>query len=189
MTPINWNQKNGYFRDYDFLKTIPFLFLRAPAVLLMGTRPIWQFYSPREEKVAFIDRYWTEAIDRPGGFQVGYLRKLIESRPYLNRQPDQSIILKGQGEKGEYMTAFRDGDNRYAMIYLPVGKTIEVNTSWITGNKITAWWFNPKDGKARKIGVLNKKNSLTFTTPATGAENDWVLVLDDAAKKWNEPGR
>jgi hypothetical protein len=83
---------------------------------------MWQFYSERENPVAFPERSWIETLDRPGAFQVGYLKKLIESRSANNRVPDQSIIKVGQGEKGEYATAYRDAGNEYCMVYLPVGK-------------------------------------------------------------------
>ena len=51
---------------------------------------------------ASFDRYWNDAINRPGATQVGYLRRLMESRPLNSRVPDQELIAAGQGEKGEY---------------------------------------------------------------------------------------
>ncbi len=64
-------------------------------------------------------------------------------------------MLNGQGEKGEHLEAFRGGDNSYAMIYLPVGKTITINTANMAG-QIVGWWFNPKDGSYRKINSTEK---------------------------------
>jgi hypothetical protein len=29
---------------------------------------------------------------------------------------------------------------------------------------------------------------MEFTSPTTGVENDWVLVIDDATKNFKEPG-
>jgi hypothetical protein len=139
---------------------------------------VWQFLSSREDTINHADRYWTQAIDRAGAFQVGYLRKLIESRSTLNRVPDQSIISEGQGEKGEYITAFRDGDNKYAMIYLPVGKKIAVNTSFIKGDKIKTSWFNPRSGEITGTNFLKKKISMNFTPPSIGLDNDWVLIIE-----------
>ena len=87
------------------------------------------------------------------------------------------------------MTAFRSGDNSYAMIYLPVGKKIGVNTSFMKSDKIIAWWFNPRNGKSKKIGKLKKEDLMYFTPPAIGIEKDWVLVIDDANKNFSEPGK
>jgi len=135
--------------------------------------------SPREDTINHADRYWTEAIDRPGAFQVGYLRKLVESYSVLNRIPDQSLIKEGQGEKGEYIVAFRDGDNKYAMIYLPVGKKIAVNTSFINGDQIKTSWYNPRNGKTEKKTISKKEDIMNFTSPTTGLENDWVLIIEE----------
>ena len=181
--PVNpwpkWDPKNGYYRDYDVRKqTYRSVFAGACGVTY-GHHSVWQFYSPREEKINYPERYWTEAIDRPGAFQVGYLKKLIESRPSLHRIPDQSIIQAGQGEKGDYATAFRDSVGSYLMVYLPVGKTIIANTSNIHARRFNAYWINPKTFKTTSIGAFKNQGSKEFTPPTLGFENDWVLVIDD----------
>jgi hypothetical protein len=180
--PVNpwpkWDPANGYFRDYDVRKqTYRSVFAGACGVTY-GHHAVWQFLSAGDDTINHADRLWTEAIDRPGAFQVGYLRKLIESHSALNRIPDQSIVVDGQGEKGEYITAFRDRDNNYAMIYLPIGKTITVNTSILKGDKISVSWFDPKNGKTKKTGLLKKEATMKFTSPTTGVNNDWVLILE-----------
>lgn len=181
--PVNpwpkWNPENGYFRDYDVRKQIYRSVFSGACGVTYGHHSIWQFYNPREEKITHADRYWTEALDRPGAFQAGYLRKLIESRPFVDRIPDQSIIIKGQGEKGEYITAFRDAQGRYAMIYLPVGKEIEINTEYIKSGKIKASWYNPRNAEWTQIGIFSNKKKHRFTPPTLGFGNDWVLVIDN----------
>jgi len=191
--PVNpwpkWDSANGFFNEYDVRKqTYRSVFAGACGVTY-GHHSVWQFWSPREEKINHADCYWTEAIDRPGAFQVGYLRYLIESRPPLNRIPDQSLIASGQGEKGEYIAAFRDGDNRYAMIYMPYGKKIEIKTGWLKNQNVLAWWFNPKNGKAQKIGMLKRKDQMSFMPPSSGFLNDWVLILDDPGYTFPLPGK
>lgn len=182
--PVNpwpkWDSlKSGYFRDDDVRKqTYRSVFAGAPGVTY-GHHAVWQFYSAREELVNHADRFWTEAIDRPGARQVGYLRRLIESRPMLTRIPDQSLVVGGQGEKGFYITAFRDSANSYAMIYLPVGMNIAVNTSFIKGDKVNVWWFNPRTAEVKNIGAKDRVQVMSFTPPELGVEKDWVLVLDD----------
>jgi hypothetical protein len=191
--PVNpwpkWDPANGYFRDYDVRKqTYRSIFAGACGVTY-GHHAVWQFYSPGEEKINYADRYWTEAIDRPGAFQVGYLRYLILSRPPLTRIPDPSLIVAGQGEKGEYSTAFRDKDSTYGMVYLPKGRNIAINAAFLKGNKVRVWWFNPKDGSAKRIGDKEKAPVMSFTPPTLGAENDWVLVLDNPTYNYDTPGK
>jgi hypothetical protein len=190
--PVNpwptWDPANGYYRDHDVRKqTYRSVFAGACGVTY-GNHAVWQFWSAREEKINHADRYWTEALDRPGAIQVGFLRSLILSRPSRQRVPDQNIISEGQGEKGLYMTAFRGYDGSYAMIYLPVGTTLGVNTASLTGKRLAAWWFNPRTNASTAIGTMDKLPVMRFTPPQTGGENDWVLVLDDATKKYSAPG-
>jgi hypothetical protein len=189
--PVNpwpkWNPENGYYRDYDVRKqTYRSVFAGACGVTY-GHHSVWQFWSPREEKVNYADRYWTEAINRPGAFQVGYLKLLIESRPQLNRVPDQTLIVKGQGEKGEHICAFRDSIGSYEMIYIPAGKAITVNTSCIHSKQLNAWWFNPRTAESIVIGKMANKSTMDFTTPTIGFENDWVLIIDNAKKSYGIP--
>ncbi|MEX6691182.1 glycoside hydrolase family 140 protein [Danxiaibacter flavus] len=184
-----WNVDNGYFRAYDVRKqTYRSVFAGACGVTY-GHHSVWQFVNERDEIINFADRGWRNAINRPGAFQVGFLRKLIESRPMLNRIPDSTIIVGDKGLKGEHMEAFRGGDNSYAMIYLPAGKRFSINTTFMTAKEVVAWWFNPKDGSTQKINTLKRTNNISFTPPIQGVENDWVLVIDDASKKYKEPGR
>jgi hypothetical protein len=190
--PVNpwpkWDPANGYFRDHDVRKqTYRSVFAGAPGVTY-GHHSVWQFWNPREEKINYADRYWTEAIDRPGAFQVGYLKKLILSRPSLTRVPDSTLIAAGQGTKGTHIEAFRDSANTYAMIYLPQGKNIAVNMAFFKSAMVQPWWFNPRNGTVKKLGVKKRTAVMSFTPPTTGRENDWVLVLDDPASRYPAPG-
>jgi len=191
--PVNpwpkWNPDNGYFRDYDVRKqTYRSVFAGACGVTY-GHHAVWQFMSAREETINYPDRGWISAIDRPGARQVGYLRKLVESRPMPARIPDSTIIIEGQGAKELHMEAYRGADNSYLMVYFPVGKTAVINTSFIPGKTLNLWWFNPQTAETMNNGTLENSGRLTVNTPSAGAGNDWVLVVDDATKKYSAPGK
>lgn len=191
--PINpwptWNPKDGYFRDY-FVRTRLYRSVFAGGFgVTYGHHSVWQAYQPGVQKQNYAEFYWYDALDRPGAFQAGYLKRLIESRPYLERVPDDSIIVTGQGEKGEYITAFKDQKGRYMMIYLPVGKSITVDAMSINSKRVRCWWYNPKNAETKYIGKLKKENLMQFTPPALGDGNDWVLVIDDASEKYSRPGQ
>lgn len=85
--PINpwpkYDPRNGYYRAYDVRKQLYRSVFAGACGVTYGHHSVWQFYSPREEKINYADRYWTNALDRPAAYQAGYLKKLIESRPYL----------------------------------------------------------------------------------------------------------
>ncbi len=70
------------------------------------------------------------------------------------------------------------------MVYLPVGKTVTINSISISANQISAWWFNPRDATAVRIGLFKNKGAMEFTPPVLGAEKDWVLALDNPDYKY-----
>ena len=180
--PVNpwprWDSASGYFRDYDVRKQCYRSVFAGAAGVTYGHHAVWQFWSAREEKINHADRMWPEAIDRPGAWQVGYLRKLIESRPFHNRVPDQSLIVAGQGTGGDYSTAFRDSSNSYLMVYLPIGKNIAVHVGVLKTDTVLVRWFNPRTAAWVDIGPKSTAPVMSFTPPAMGIGNDWVLVLD-----------
>ena len=75
------------------------------------------------------------------------------------------------------------------MVYVPVGRPFKVRMDRVTGEKKRAWWFNPRDGRAIEIGAFTNTGEREFMPPEPGELLDWVLVLDDAAKKYPPPGR
>jgi hypothetical protein len=76
------------------------------------------------------------------------------------------------------------------MVYAPLGRTFSVNLKMLKGEKLVAWWYSPRTGKARKIGKFaNDGSARAFTPPSDGEALDWVLVVDDAAKKYPTPGK
>jgi hypothetical protein len=180
--PVNpwpvWNPENGYFRDYDVRKQCYRSVFSGAAGVTYGHHSVWQFWSKREEKINHADRFWTEALDRPGAFQVGYLKSLILSRSPLERIPDQSIILSGQGTKGEYATATRDQSGKHIMVYIPVGKPMVISTEKLNSRNIELTWFNPRTNAYSKPQLLKSNGKINVIPPQTGGENDWVLILD-----------
>ena len=123
-----------------------------------------------------------------------YARRLLESRPFLTRIPDDSVIVEAQvktavpGMGTRHFAATRDESGSYAMVYSPVGRAFKVRMEKISGAKVKAWWFNPRDGKATAIGEFENKGEREFVSPDKGELVDWVLVLDDAAKNFPPPG-
>ncbi len=188
VNPWNWDPKNGYFRDYEVRRQIYRSVFSGGMGVTYGQRAIWLFLSPETIQAGLTTGFWYESLDRPGAYQAGYLRKLIESRPYVDRVPDQSIILEGQGtENAEYAAAFKDEKGRYLMVYLPVGKKVVISTTSIPSKKISAWWFNPKNAATTHIGTMSNNGKVSIRPPALGKGNDWVLVIDNDDENFETP--
>jgi hypothetical protein len=138
---------------------------------------------------------WYEGIYQPGAAQMKYGRRLMESRPFLSRIPDDTIIVphpvvsSAVSGAGEYRyTATRDSDGTYAMIYVPVGRDFEVRMDVVIGSEVVAWWYNPRNGEAERIGTFSNYGTQIFSPPAPGENLDWILILDDASANYPPPG-
>jgi hypothetical protein len=159
-----------------------------------GHHSVWQMYAGNRKPINGPLMPWFDAISQPGAAQMQYGRKLIESRPFFTRIPDNSIIVTDKVPTsvpgtGRYkFSATRDKDGTYAMVYAPIGRSFTVKMDAIKGSKIKAWWFNPRNGKATDAGTFENRGEHTFISPDPGETIDWILVLDDAAKKYDAPG-
>lgn len=159
-----------------------------------GHHSVWQMWQPGRKPINNPLLPWFAAIDQPGAGQMQHGRRLMESRPFLTRVPDDSIIVAadppsavpGAGEKRYVAT--RDEAGSYAMIYVPTGRPFKAQMRKLTGGKVKAWWFNPRTGKATAIGEFANTGERLFTPPDAGENLDWVLVLDDATKNYPPPG-
>ena len=58
----------------------------------------------------------------------------------------------------------------------------------IKGDRVVAWWYNPRNGESVKIGTYQASGTASFISPDAGENLDWILVLDNAAKKYPAPG-
>jgi hypothetical protein len=160
-----------------------------------GHHSVWQMYAPGRKPINGPLMPWFEAIDQPGAAQMQHGRRLIESRPFLARVPDDSILVPAEvttsvpGAGTRRYAATRDADGTYTMVYAPVGRPFEVRMDVIKGPKVKAWWFNPRTGKAETAGEFETTGRRKFTPPDEGEALDWVLVLDDASKGYPPPGQ
>jgi hypothetical protein len=50
------------------------------------------------------------------------------------------------------------------------------------------WWWDPRTGIAKEAGEIAQAAHQDFTPPRVGVSIDWVLVLDDPAQSYPEPG-
>lgn len=150
-----------------------------------GCHDIWQFYSPYREAVNGPHIYWQEAMELPGANQMIFLRKLVESRPFLDRIPDQSVVVENNEAAAERIQATRGKD--YAFIYVATGKPFTVVLGKISGATLNAAWYNPRKGEIIKLAGINNTGKQKFNPPSTGYGQDWVLILDDAAKNYVLP--
>jgi hypothetical protein len=159
-----------------------------------GHHSVWQMWAPPRKEINNPLLPWLEAIAQPGAGQMQHARRLLESRPFLTRVPDDTVVATDRVATsvpgaGRYRyVATRDVDGSYAMVYAPVGRPFKVRMSAVAGPRVRAWWFDPRDGKATLVGEIANEGERAFTPPDPGEALDWVLVLDDAARGYPPPG-
>jgi len=160
-----------------------------------GHHSVWQMHTPaRGEGINKPINFWVEALDSPGAWQIRHARSLLESRPFLTRIPDNSLIVPGRapnavpGAGAKFMNATRSGTGEYGMIYSATSRSYTLNPGLLSGESFHYWWFNPRDGGHIDLGVFPRSSLIDVNPPSRGEDLDWILVIDDAAQDFWPPG-
>ena len=196
---------NGYFNDQDVRKAAYWSVFAGACGHVYGAHAVWQFASSRfvyPKFEASTRGWWNEekdglpkAKDLPGASDMVHLQNLVLSRPYLSRIPDQSLLSE-PGTGKAHLQATRDASGDYAFVYVPMGTlSFTVEAERLAGEMLEAWWFNPRDGRlydgegrpTRAPFASFAPQERTFSPPSRSASEDWVLVLDNAAKSFAAP--
>jgi len=187
--PIDWKPEKGWFDDFDVRQAAYWSMLAGACGHTYGNHNIWQMLQPGRAAISSARTNWRQALTQPGATQMGYVRKLFESRPVMKLVPDQRLVREDQGETADHLRAARAEDDSFAFIYTPTGKTVAVEASRVSAKRVRAYWFNPRDGKSSEIGIFARSEIREFKPPTTGRGNDWVLVLDDISHGFALPGQ
>lgn len=176
---------NGYSFDAHVRQRAYWDVFSGAAGHTYGNHAVWQMYAPGRQPINGPLMYWHEAILRAGAAQMQYVRALIESRPYFSRVPDLSVVVNPLDGADRIAATRGDG---YLFVYSAQGRPFTVNMGKISGEKLKGWWFNPRSGTSREAGVYPNTGTREFSCPSEGFGSDWVLVLDDAARTFPQPG-
>lgn len=153
---------------------------------VFGNNPIWHFDGPG---LFPVEENWRQAMDLAGSVGMKHWGDLFRSRRWYELVPDEKheVVVKGLGEfMGlDYLSAARTADGGTAIAYMPTSREITVDMAKISGDKASAWWFDPRSGEARSAGSFATQALHEFSPPGPG---DWVLVLDEASKELPKPG-
>ncbi|MGV3724398.1 MAG: glycoside hydrolase family 140 protein [Actinomycetota bacterium] len=193
--PVSFNAKGqGHSISADVRRALYWDLFGGAFGHTYGHHSVWQMWQPGRKPINNPLMPWSEALDQPGAGQMQYGRRLLESRPFLTRVPDDTVIEAdvvptSVPGAGRYRFAgTRDANGSFAMVYAPVSRPFSVRMSAVTGKTVKAWWFDPRTGAAQAIGELPNSGVRRFTPPNPGEHLDWVLVLDDASRGFGAPG-
>jgi len=173
--------KYGYFTDYDVRIHAYWNLLSGAAGYTYGNNAIWQMFKKSGEMAIPCLYDWRASMDRPGADDVRHVRKLFAARDFSKLIPDQSVIYGHNPKDSTHIRAAVASDGSFLMAYLSVGQPATIVMKKITGSQVKAFWFDPREGKTREIGIFANKGFRTFTPPSSGINSDWILVIDDLA--------
>jgi hypothetical protein len=183
--PVCFNAKDlGISSAYDIRKHAYIDVFAGAFGHTYGCHDVWQMYAPNRTPINGPHFPWYVAIDLPGAGQMKYLRRLMESRPMLDRVPDQTLIKDALGAN-DRIQATRGKD--YLFVYTTQGKPVTLNMGKISGKEVIAFWYNPKNGESKDIGRFPNNGQQVFTPSGIGYGDDWVLVIDDATRSYPKP--
>jgi hypothetical protein len=197
------------FDDYDVRQAAYWSVFAGACGHTYGNNNVWQFYVPGRksdthsgDNVARPDGAlygepggliganipWRDAIDHPGAFQMGYVRRLFETLPFTKLVPDNRIILNGTPSGVERIRGARSTDGSFALVYSPRGESFTLDKSIIKGNRQREFWYDPRYGVSYVFKEQDSFGIQTFTPPTNGRGNDWILVVEDLAAGYAVPG-
>lgn len=148
-----------------------------------GAQGIWDNVWEKGEKnmMHLFNRFditWYEAIDGPGGEQMGYMKSFYEKvrfwelRPYEVNASDNLF-----GNKLPFATISEDCGRMVLYYGDGTRKTLKINGLNDVDYKLT--WFDPRTGNYSPMTGVVKPVGGVWETPAKPGEGDWLLVAEN----------
>lgn len=188
--PANFDPKQGRIDAFDVRQAAYWSVLAGAAGHTYGNNNVWQMWDRGHDPVLDARFPWHEALDHAGAAQMGYVRRLFLSRPFLKMEPDQSVLAGSAGTGAAHQRAARGQNGRFLIVYTPYGRPVSVWLRMLQDEAAVAHWFNPRTGEAQEIGTYDVAGRQTFTPPEEpGRGRDWVLVVDAASADFGPPGQ
>ncbi len=175
------------FDAYDVRQAAWWSILAGACGHTYGNNNVWQMWEPDRVPNIFADIPWSAALDHPGAFQIGLLGRLLQSRPWHLLEPCQQMIVNGPLQGGSKIRAALAADCSFAVIYSPCGEPFTLRQSMVGTRRIKVIWFDPRYGSVYHVQNGPNTGFQTYSPPTSGRGNDWVLILEDAGKKWPLP--
>lgn len=147
-----------------------------------GAQGIWDvvWEKGQENAMSVFNRFdvtWAEAIDGPGGQQMGFFRKFYEDQKFWEMYPYQAgTDAAGDpfGKKLPLITATKD--RKRWVFYYP--EAVRKSES-IEGFRDAAYemrWFDPRTGEYGEAAEFRTEGGF-FQIPTKPDRNDWCLVV------------
>lgn len=176
------------FDDYDVRQAAYWALLAGACGHTYGHNSVFPMFRPGDPPRIHADAPWWEALDHPGAFQMGFVRRLFESRPFTRLRPDTKMVVDAPSERGAKVRAARARDGSFAFIYSPRGERFTVDKTAISDRRVREIWYDPRYGMASHFHTTDNMGFQTYTPPTSGRGHDWILILESESAGFPLPG-
>jgi len=166
------------FDDYDMRQSAYWSLMAGACGHTYGHNCIWQMWAPEHDPVIQANIPWYDSLDTPGAFQMGFVRRLFESKPFHELTPAQDIIVDGPSHGGAKIRAARSTNGSFAFVYSPRGEQFTVDKRLIDARRVKEQWYDPRYGATYNIHISDNAAFQTYAPPTSGRGNDWILILE-----------
>ncbi len=171
------------FDDFDVRQAAYWAVLAGACGHTYGHSSVWQMWQPGRKSILWAATDWREALDHPGAFQMGHLRRLFEARSFAKLVPDQTLVLNAPQTGGAKVRAARASDGSFLIVYSPFGEPFTIEKSRLPARRLKEIWYDPRYGVAHLVHRSDNQGFQTYTPPTRGRGQDWVLIVEDEAAK------
>jgi len=147
-----------------------------------GHASVWQMWQPGRKPILGANVPWKEALEHPGAFQMGHLRRLMEARNFALLEPDNGrLVLDAPRHGGAKVRAAISREGRFAVVYSPRGEPFTLDRTVVGSSQVREVWYDPRIGVAYQAHKGSSGAIQTYTPPTSGRGQDWVLIVEDPA--------
>jgi len=138
-----------------------------------GANGVWDF------QLHYPQLKWREQLQLEGAHDMKHLKNLLQHSNALLLSPDTTMVIAGQSaEYSKRVQASVAEDGRCALVYIADGHPVTLSLHVLRCQKVSAYWYNPRNGSYQSIGKIKTAIPQQFVPPgAEGPDNDWVLVV------------
>ena len=171
----DWTPEKGFFRDLDVRKQAYRSVFAGACGITYGHHAVWQMFDEGRTPINFPERFWRDALERPGAQHMIHLKRLMLARSYLNRIPDQTLIVNNSDDRALHMRATRAANGAWAMVYIPPRRDlVRIDLDRIAQAEFQIGWFDPRTGKEERFDGFGEG---TITLAPPDSIHDWVLTI------------
>lgn len=175
-----WEDKDyGWLDDADVRIAGYWSMLSGAAGYTYGCNDIWQMYSSKREPTLNARTGWRQALDLPGSTHMGYLKNILSALPWQELQLDQRLLLGSNPENPSHQLLARTETGDLLLAYTPTGFPLHLDLPQLQADTLSAYWFNPRNGRVKVIGDLKTDRAHRFIPWANGWGSDFLLLLVD----------